>query len=164
MSTHFDCVLVGPAGTAVLVPIASPGSPCTSSCRSYSGICIYWETIRCGSLGAWGQGQSVYDPLLLRVIHVPRLRFPPHATPPTPLGKVAVNASLLLAVRLLVGRCLESRRRLLSCIHTRRAMRRVMAPCKWTLTTPSHCPRFLRRSPLLALLVGPRGVYAGACR
>lgn len=138
MSTHFDCVLVGPAGTAALVPIVSPGSPCNSSCRPYSGICVYWEAVYC-ILRVSGSKDSQCT--TLRVIHVPRPRLPPHATPPTPLGKVAFNASLLLAVRLLVGRCLESRRRLLSCIHTRRAVRRVLAPCKWTLTTPSRRPR-----------------------
>lgn len=46
MGTHFDWVLVGSAGTSV-----SPGSPCTSSCRSYSGVCTYWETVWCGYLG-----------------------------------------------------------------------------------------------------------------
>lgn len=52
VGTHFDCVLADSAGTAALVLIASPGSPRTSSCRSYSGICVYWETVRCGYLGA----------------------------------------------------------------------------------------------------------------
>lgn len=33
-----------------------------------------------------------------------------------------------------------------------------------TLVSPSCRLRFLRRSPLLAPLVGPRGVYAGVCR
>lgn len=52
MSTHSNCVPVGSSGTSALIPIVSPGSPCTSSCRPYSGICVYWETVRCGYLGA----------------------------------------------------------------------------------------------------------------